>query len=397
MFSFGWQGVLVSVAVFYNAILAIINGHVKTLSSIHVMGTEILIVFAALLFVAINSNRLKSITPVISFLIFTFLSFLYVSFVNDVIALKSFRDMLLIVVFFLLGSLCEKSHIINIFRALGIVTAIFMAVEIFSTDFYAYLFEPAKYFVNTRAIEVFEADSSGLFRNALGYENRFSYGFLSTHRVSSVFLEQVSLGNFAMVLSIFVICFWKDLKRVDRGFFLFLIPFIILTTSGRASSVICLVILAGAFVFPYLPKRGNIFVIPAILLLSFIFFYNPYFTAHPAVDNIQGRIGLTMHHLANIDTAYFTGGRLEDLNGIFDCGYVYVIFTQTIFGLIALWLFSALSIPPDRPENKKFLYAVAFYIGLNLLVSVGIFSIKVAAPLWLIAGYLHQRSMQEPL
>ena len=238
---------------------------------------------------------------------------------------------------------------VKTFRVLVITVLFFMVIEIFFTDIYATIFQPAMYYANTRGIEELSTDSSGLFRNSLGYGDRFTFGFLSTHRISSIFLEQVSLANFAMVLAIFLCVMWPKLKNFDRTLIGLTIPFMILSNSSRTASFVCLLLLAGYFIFPRLPRYSHVMWVPFILLASALLFYDPEFQTRGISDDMEGRIGLTMSYLSRLNEAYFTGGSVAEINRTGDTGYTYLIYTQTIVGTIAFWLYMTFSLPPVNP------------------------------------------------
>ncbi len=393
----GWfeiGGLLLLGAILYNAMLAVINAHVMPVGATGVALAETFLVFCGIGYAALNIRSYENIYAPLFFILFMLLIFAYVSFVNEHFYPKSFRDMLLIVVFFMLGGLASERNIIIAFRAVTIIILAFMVIENFWTSLYVNIFEPAKYYAGTRGIEELAADDSGLFRNALGYADRFSFN-ISSHRLSSIFLEQVSLANFAMVLCIFTCTFWPRLKRWDRVLFFIMIPLMIATNSSRTASLVCALCLMGYFVFPLLPRYSNVLYMPFILLLSALLFYDPGFSPERMTDNMPGRIGNTLYFLENMGPGLFMGGPLDAIYRTMDSGYAYVLLTQTIFGLIAFWLFTSLIVPPADPSNRRFAHSVSLYIFLNLLIGAAVFSIKVSAPLWFIAGYLYYRQYRQ--
>ena len=61
-----------------------------------------------------------------------------------------------------------------------------------------------------------------------------------------------------------------------------------------------------------------------------------------------------------------------------------------ILPLAALWLFIALGIQQKSAEQKRGSYALSTMFFLNLMIgATAIFSTKMAAPLWLLAGFLN--------
>lgn len=387
----GIPGLLLMAAVFYNAFLAVMNAHGLSLNQGYVSITEILIVLLAMGFAGIKIASLPNIRPLLLFSLFMIFAITLVAIVNQYIYLKSLRDILLIVVFFVVGGLAGEKNLFLTFRYLCAVVLLFMLIENYLTGFYVALFEPSSYFANTRGIEEFSIDESGLFRNALGYQGRFSFGFLSDHRLSSIFLEQVSLANFSMVLAIFTSAFWGKLNRNDRFFYILTIVFIVLSNSTRTGTGVCLLVLFGYFIFPYLPRYSNLLYMPVIIIIAVLVFYEPDFASMPHTDDLAGRIGRTLYLLESIWPYYFTGGPLDLISRTADSGYAYIILSQTIFGLIAFWLFSCLIVPQSDENNKRFAHGSSLYIFLNLMIGAAIFSIKVSAPFWFIAGYLYYR------
>jgi putative polymerase len=387
----GIPGLLLMAAVFYNSFLAVINAHAMHLNQGYVSITEIFIVLLAMCFAGMKITFLPNIRPVLLYSLFMALALLFVAIVNEYIYLKSFRDILLIVVFFVVGGLAGDKNLFLTFRYICAVVLFFMLIENYLTGFYVALFEPSSYFANTRGIEEFSIDESGLFRNALGYQGRFSFGFLSDHRLSSIFLEQVSLANFSMVLAIFTSTFWEKLSKNDRIFYILTIAFIVLSNSTRTGTGVCLLILFGYFIFPYLPRYSNLLYMPVIIIIAVLAFYNPNYASMAHTDDLAGRIGTTLYLLESIWPYFFTGGPLNLISRTADSGYAYIILSQSIFGLIAFWLFSCLIVPQRDENNRRFAHGSSLYLFLNLMIGAAIFSIKVSAPFWFIAGYLYYR------
>lgn len=386
-FSFG--GLLLLAAMLYNTGLAFINAHGVPVGTLHVALSEAVIIAIALVYIVFKIRTFPNLMPPLLFLLFMISMFLYVSLLNEHLFPKAPRDMILIAVFFMIGGTVREESVIRTFRFTAMVVLGFMVIENYLTDLYVSLFEPAQYYANTRGIEELETDESGLFRNSLGYTGRFSFGFLSSHRLSSVFLEQVSLANFAMVLAIFSATFWQRIGRWDRVLFFATTLLIILTNNSRTASMVCVLILIGYYIWPLLPRYTHMLYMPFILLVSAVLFYDPHASIALTADDLRGRIGHTVFQLAHLGGSLFTGGSLDKIFRTMDSGYAYLIMTQTIFGMIAFWLFVSLIVKPVDSARKRFNHGTALYIFVNLLIGGAIFSVKVSAPLWFVAGYLY--------
>jgi hypothetical protein len=302
--------------------------------------------------------------------------------------LKSFRDYLLIGVFFLLGGLISFRALNTVMILLAFIIFIFMILEGWFVSSYVDIFQPGLYYANTRGVNDDGLETMGLFRNALGFAERFSYGIFNTHRLSSIFLEQVSLANFSTVIALYVSAFWSRIQSHERLLYVALIIFIILTNNSRTASILALLIFGGFFIFPRLPKGISILYMPTILLMVTAFFYNGHEIYSLRADTLQGRLEYTLSLLSRIDIQTLIGGNLKEVNNTFDSGYVYVIYSQTLVGLITLWLFASLSVPHTDKSSARLSHGLCLYIFLNLLIGAAVFSIKVSAPLWVTAGFL---------
>lgn len=384
-----FPGIIVLISILYNTILAFVNANIQPVSVQVVMISELLIIFTAALYVVSKLKRAPDITPHLLFLTLMISLALVSMLVNNFIYVKIVRDMCIIVLFFLLGTLIDKGSLIKTFRILTGIVLIFILIEIFNPDFYVSLFNPASYYLNTRGIA--PLGESGFFRNTITSDTRFSFNFLAENRTSSIFLEQVSLANFATILMIFITVFWKSLTRLEVVLFVGSILLFILTNDSRTGSALIALLWLGYFLFPILPKNSHYLIIPAIFLML-AFFYDPTITSLQS-DDLKGRLGLTAFKLSDLDFMTAFAGKIDWINTTADSGYVYLIYATTILGLFIYWLYVSYIVSSQQDDiAKRFAYGVCLFIAVNLLTSWAIFTIKVAAPLWIMAGYLYNRA-----
>lgn len=378
-------------AVTYNAILAIINAHVLRITFNQVAMTEFLVLFSAVLILYRDRLHTKDLPYVYFFIFFVVISII-VSVLNQTIFIDLIRNMLIVSLFLLLGRRLRRHSIIKVFQLTSIVILAVLILELAALDVYATLFNPSAYFASTRGIPEFALDDSGLFRNALGFEGRFSFGIFEVPRTSSVFLEQVSLANYAGVLSIFLLSLWPSLKHRDRLLHLSLILLILLSNNARASSFLFGISMLGYFVFPLLPRYFNLAIAPVVISIALALLH-----AYPDArgDDFIGRVTYTARKIAAMDTGDYFGLSISQLHTLMDSGYPYVIYSSTIFGMVAYWLFVCLVIPQYSDAQRRCAYGLSIYIFANLVISgTSIFSIKAAAPLWLLVGYATMSNRQ---
>lgn len=387
--SLGLPAWLVILAIVYNAFLAIINAHVMTLGSAHVAVTEALVIGMVLAFLLFQLKKIPDILPHVLFLLGMSSLSLWVMLTNDAIYVKILRDFFIIVAFMLLGTLLSSQQIIRIFKILMIAVLAVAIVEIFATELYVLVFEPEQYFYTTRGIEPFAYSDSGLFRNSLGYSSRFSFNFLSPHRISSLFLEQVSLANFAMIVLIFMVGFSKVLQKREVLFFLLGSIFLILVNDTRTGALFALAMIPCFYLAPLLPRWIAVIFIPGFLLMSTLLFFDPNQTS--LTDSFSGRIGFTLYLLSEADLSDLLTGNLAGIHTVADSGYSYLIYATTLLGLICYWLYVSLIVQADSADSKRCVFALNVFIAINLMIGAAIFTIKVAAPMWMMMGYFYSR------
>lgn len=379
---------IVLLGTLFNALLAIANAHLAFLNDGHVMISEVLILILACSYILKNSESTHTYENSLIFTYVVMVLFFWTTLFYQGIYIKSVRDMILMPIFIVLGGLATEKGLLKMMRFLVAITVIFMIMEGWATSIYTSIFKPALYYANTRGVQELSTDSSGLFRNSLGFSGRFSFGIFETHRLSSLFLEQVSLANFSMVLGVFTISFWEKIGKKDRIFYITSILFILLTNNTRTGSIFNVILLVGYFLFPKLPKFTPLLYTPLLILFSFIFFYDSHYSEARLSDDLKGRIGLTVSKISNIDPHSFFVGDASMMSHVQDSGYLYLIYSQTGLGFIAYLIYTSLVVPSNDSMSKRFSNGLSIFIALNLLIGAGIFTIKIAAPLWFIAGHI---------
>lgn len=381
---------VVLAATFYNAVLSVINAHVVGLGFNAVAASEMALLAFALIIILGKGFYEQDLVP-LGYLLATLLLAVYVSVINKYVVLDYFRNVLIIFCFVVLGSWTNKKTIKYLFLLAASMVFGVLCLEILFTDFYADFFYPALYFYNTRGIELFEVVDSKLFRNALGFEGRFSFGIIN-HRSSSLFLEQVSLANFCGVMMIYLLTLWGRFSRYQKWFCLVTILLILVTNDTRTMLIFGGVSLIGYFVFPYLPRLMCLLYMPLFLFLGFLIYV---IKPNAVGDNIPGRVVVTMELFSEMDLLSQLGFSAGLASSLADSGYIYVIVIGTIFSFFLLWLFVSCYPAYESAEQRRFSHALCIFIFMNMMIGgTAIFSIKIAALLWLLAG--HMKFVESP-
>ncbi len=370
--------------VLYNMVLAFVNAHGVGMTSASVAASEMLLLGCAGVILLLGGLDREDFAPLVLFYVFLLLC-VGLSLLNSFVYVNSLRNVLIISFFTMLG---RRTHETTFVRMIVVATLLVFAVlllEILSTSTYVQLFEPGLYYQNTRGMEVQDYNNTGLFQGSLGFESRFSFGLLD-HRATSLFLEQVSLANYSAVLSIVLISLWTRLSWPVRIALISVMTLIVLTNSTRTGSAILLSAPIGYFLYPHLPRFGTLLIAPIALGFGLLVIAT---TGFVEGDNLAGRMTVTVQAIANMDLSALAGLQLFMSERMLDSGFGYVIISSSVFGLLALWIYIAEVLPRTSAEQKRCAFGVGVYIFANMMVSgTSIFSIKTAAPLWLIVGFL---------
>lgn len=376
---------LVVVAVLFNAVLAIVNGNVRPLSQGMIIAVEVAIALAAHAIALANYRR--EMTPWYLFIIAIGLFAIVRMVTLGAFEVKYFRDLFLIPTFVVLGMVSSRRQMI---RAMLVVTAVVVAgilLEAADVDLFSRVFEVKSYYVNTRGLvfEEFTTTGSDLFISATRPEARF-FPFFDLHRLSSVFLEPVSLGNFALILMAFTLAFWRHLSAGARAFIAVSILLTLFACDGRLSAVASLVILLATAFVRVLPVNIALLYLPLIVLGAIGATIVLDLEGGP--DDFPGRIAHTVDLLGQLGLADWLGASNRLLEPAEDSGLVYIVITHSILGLLLFWVLNVLALEERTLEQKTYKNALFLYLALTMMVSYSFTSIKTAAPLWFIYGTL---------
>lgn len=381
---------LMLTALTFNAALAFINGNVKPLTPSVVIALEGTLTLGCLLVALLHQKREMNLA--LAFIVWLFLFMAVRSAVVDpVTSVKYFRDLLIAPTFFMLG-LCTDRRYLNRYVLVG-HTIVFLvgALEAFRTDIYSSLFHVKDYFIATRGLS--EADfwntDSDLFVSATRPNARFlsiADTVMASHRVSSVFLEPVSLGTYCIIISAYLFAFWRSLGWRSRAYLLFTNLFLIVACDGRLAFVTFFATLFVCIFWRRWSRYLPVLYLPGILIAAFAFIY----VTDPVRgnDDFVGRVAWTTDLLESYNIAEFLGMSDAFIEKAVDSGIGYIVTTQSIFGLIFFWILCSCCSKYDTREQICYNHALCIYVCFNSLVSYGFLTIKTAALLWLVKGII---------
>ena len=384
--------VLVVIAVLFNAVLAVINGSVMSLGSKHIILSEILIVGAAQYYALVHFNR--KMLPWFFFIavvgMFTVLRML----VTGEVQVKYFRDLLLVQTFIVLGMATPQRRVMQTFFIITAIVVAGIAFEAISLKSFSNFFEIKQYYINTRGLvsDDFTAKGSKLYISSLRPDARY-LPFFGLHRLSSIFLESVSLGNFVILLTCFTLAFWPKLSRQARIYMVLATLLSLFASDGRLALFGSFIVLATAMISRFLPRNISLFILPLVVLLALLIVQAG--DLYSGRDNFSGRLAYTIELLRDMDFMDYLGLSDRMLDHSADSGIIYLMITHSVIIITIWWVLIVTELKETSAAQRHYKNGISLYLALTMLVSFSFISIKTAAPLWLVYGSLAAAAIRQ--
>jgi len=376
---------IVLFAVLFNAGLAIVNAHVTPLTASSVIAVEVLIVAAA--HAVVLWHYRPQMLAWYAVIAVAMLFAVERGLVLGTFEPKFLRDVMLIATFALLRMTTPKNRLVTLVVTLHVIVLGGVLYEALFTESFSALFDVRGYYIATRAFDAsdFWNSASDLFVSATRPGNRF-LELVELHRVSSVFLEPVSLGNYVVIITAFLCANYRNMSFKTIAFLMVGNFVALVACDGRLAAVSSAIIVLAAWAAPRLPQRSTLLYLPGVLIGAVLLVI----VLHPnqLEDNFPGRIAYGIELLSRFEVADWLGNSDTYLVPAADSGLAYAITTQSVVGLMAFWIFLVFGAKERTPEQIRYLHGLCVYFAMTMLVSSSLFSIKMAALLWFIFGSL---------
>lgn len=386
-------GVLIA-ATCYQFVLCFLNTAGYGISAALVGMSEVIILAACL------PTLLRNIPIRMALLMSAILiNFLLLTLIRGEIDAKGLRDMLLAAVFFWFGWNLRRAEIIDrLLIMLSLIVIIFGVFEWASLDLYTKFFNTYRYYVSQGGIHDGHAMIQGQALTLNGFRpedigRTILPGLLGSHRISSVFLEPVSMGNFATLIVVWALS-KKEASFRTMGVFFVAAAIMVTMADSRFGLIMIACLCVYRLVFP----RGGgpfVFLLP-ILLVVFLTFMGIWSLGLGQGDNIIGRLARTGVVLSEMDVSTLLGIQTP-LENYGDMGYAYVL---SRFGAVfALALWGALWLLPFKTDSQaaRFRAMGGLYMVMILSISgTSLFALKTAGLFWFVFGSLAVRDLQWP-
>lgn len=376
-------------AMLFNFALCFVNTMVGGAGNSAVIGCEVVIILAVLFytFPSITYSRLLVIGSAVMFIV-------ALAVVRTVLGgaldIKPARDFLIPVAFFLLGAFAGDLRTADrIVRVIVTIVIVVGAFEYFFPDVFTKFFNVAGFYMERGVMGAKDvAQSSNLFVSGMRPEGasggRGLFPILGNHRVSSIFLEPVSAGNFGIVVFVWALVRTLMERRMFWGLFISAATVIIMSDSrfGANFCAICV----GLALLPSAIRTVTVAVLPIMALLVLLILPGP-LSAHYGVDNgFIGRIILSGGILERFDALTWLGLKTPEFVTS-DSGYAYTLGGFGIGGIVFFWAILMLV----KGANTRF-YLIrdlaGAYFAVLLCISNSPYTIKTGALLWFLVGVL---------
>jgi putative polymerase len=376
---------IVVVAAVFNFVLCIISTHGFRIGSGEVVACEGLILLTALV---LARDALSRDFLAWSIVLVGSLAFLRLS--NDQLDLKVARDLAIPLVFCALGITVRDRRVgdglVYVLVALVLAVGLF---ELFALSTYVHLVDIPTYYIDKGSLDPAQAKLVGgkLFVSGVRPNEQSHFlDFLGGHRVSSIFLEPVSAGNFPVIAFSWLAVRFKHSPKLN-GFFILLCIVELLLADARFGVLTCALI-GVVLLTPIATRPVPSFFIP-IAVIGLLLLSVPVLNLRAWTDDLQGRLFESGFILSSFDLMQWMGLSGTEYPTL-DCGYCYLFNNAGLVVASVLWVLFVGRIDADD-EAARLRCAVALYIALSLSINCSIFTIKTAALLWFLYGLVYPR------
>lgn len=378
-------GFLLGAALLFNFALAFVNANGVTLTRGHVIVAEVLIVGAALALCLRFWSA--AMIPWAALIWFMLTSFVLLSLLRGFTDPKHIRDVLIMPIFIMLGIVYARGDLVRLVCKLQFVVLVFMIFEAVDPVKFGQVFNVTSYYVNTRDFkaEAFWNPDANLFLSSLRPGERFLFASSGIHRLSSIFLEPVSLGNWCIIVTLFIAAFWQSMSWRALGFLVISNFLVLVGCDGRLATVTCVLILVGAPFFRRVPAIWAAAHLPIVVGIAFLLVDG--FGMNTRGDTFAGRIVYSIDVMHSLGIGGLFGVDLSKILRSADSGIAYFILTQSLIGVAVIWMAICVVMPASSSRGSVVVHGICLYLALNLMVSFSLFSIKTASLLWFMYGY----------
>lgn len=374
-----WIGAPVLAAATFNMALCFLNTHGLSVGALHIELAELAIIGTALF---LGRRIVADQMLIVLVFLFAYLCTLWIF--SGQVDVKIVRDLLIPFAFYALGrSVADQEDGDHIVYALLLLVFAVGLFEWLALDTFLRYFDVIAYYVDKGAVEITQTSylQNHLFVSGMRPEGRALFPALGDHRVSSIFLEPVSAGNFAAIAFCWVVCRFRERPVLNAAFAVVCCAIMVLADARFAAAMSIVAVVAQ--LSPIARSRGVLVALPfvvVVLLLGIGWELG----GSIIDDTLIGRLDSSGTLLWSFGPLEWLGLQPPDTATV-DSGYAYLFSNVGIVGVGALWLVFAAS-PAVTPQVRMLRSCMVLYAVLSLSMSASMFTIKTASLLWFLYG-----------
>jgi putative polymerase len=272
-------------------------------------------------------------------------------------------------------------------RVVWVLTLVVVAIglfELLDLAMFERLFDVIGYYVNKGGADRSQMSVSGTHLFVSGVrpagEGRSLLPALGDHRVSSLFLEPVSAGNFAVVAASWAMARLPTQPR--RQYAVLALAAVVAVLADSRLAIGCGLCIAVALGTPLPRARVALLALPLALVAALVLI--GWTSAPRAIDDtLGGRLYSSGTLLASWGVPQWLG--LAWSQGTEDSGYAQLFTGLGVLPAAALWSSVALRTEPTALADRV-RCALAVYLALSLCITGSVLSIKTGALVWFLYG-----------
>jgi putative polymerase len=380
-------GRLVLVGLTFNMMLCFIS----TNANIHMSSAVVAVIELIILSFGVYFMRSRISDQAVRIIGVVAVALIGLKFVNAKLDLKILHDIGIMYIFYELGML---STLREANRLVWICMAIVLGVSVFEVALpvqFGTVFNVWSYYVDKGGIAagtINYSNTTGFLSGARGGSEARTYlpGLLGPTRFSSVFLEPVSMGNFAVIA--FAWCLSTHVGGTKGRLALVFCAAITFVLCDSRFASACWVLMFLLRITPLHRSRFVIFCLPLMVMLGLLI--NGSIHEMPGVlpsilsDNFPGRLLFSGRLLDYWGGPQWLGLQASQVYTS-DTGYAYVINNLSL--PLALFLLGVFAFhKPQTAEAYAMKAMITVYMATSLCIGANMFTIKTAGLCWFLYG-----------
>lgn len=383
---------VVAFCLFFNFFLCFVNTNIMGITPAIIILCEVMFTGAAVALGFYRIDRIKFFWLLILGLQIGLIVML--SVFKGEFLVKPLRDIMIMPIFVALGLAAYRINFSVILLWFSICITAIALCEAFLTQGYLSLFNLRDFYIAKGTIDA-EVQNTALdvFGSGERPGGRFLMDLPGVHRISSIFLEPVSLGFYAMIAGIYFLAAKDGISRKTFFIGLGLSFFLIWLSDARMALGALVLTLVFRPVFARFDHRLSVLILP--LLLIFAYVIDSFHLMDQTGEGMGARFHSTMDLLSGLNLEILLGSAKFEHGFVMDSGLGYLLNDQGLLGLLLFWLPPIFFLKAMPQEARIYLFGLCLYIAFGMLLTQAFFTIKTAALMWFCYGYLISRNLRD--